>query len=163
MGPSPPLAERLAAPCTVVPCDRRGRGESGDTPPYAAEREIDDIAALVREVGGSACLWGTSSGALLALEAANALDGVKKLATYEAPVVVGARGPATAVQWDRIDEAIARGQRGAAVTCFLRGIGVPRIVVALMRLTPVWAKLGAAAHTLPYDGLLVRDYQRGQG
>lgn len=162
MGPSRPLAERLAPHFMVVTYDRRGRGDSGDTAPYAVEREVDDIAALVHEVGGSACLWGTSSGAVLALEAASRLDGVKKLAMYEAPLVVDGRGPTTAVPWDRIDEAIARDQRSTAVTGFLRGIGVPRVAIALMRLSPVWAKLSATAHTLPYDGFLVRDVQRGQ-
>src|SRR5918997_6060525 len=62
VGPSGALAERLASHFTVITYDRRGRGESGDTPPHAVEREVEDIAALLREVGGSACLWGTSSG-----------------------------------------------------------------------------------------------------
>lgn len=162
LGPSWPLAERLAPHFTVVAYDRRGRGESGDTAPYAVEREVDDIAALVREVGGSACLWGTSSGAVLALEAARRLRGVRRVALYEAPVIVDDRGPTTQVDWAGIDAALGVGQRGAAVAAFLRGIGVPRLVVALMHLTPVWKKLAAVAHTLPYDGVLLRDYQRGQ-
>ena len=161
VGPSRALAERLAAHFAVVTYDRRGRGESGDTPPHAVEREVEDIAALLHEVGGSACLWGTSSGALLALEAASRLGGIGKLALYEAPCVVDDDGAAATVEWDRIDEAIAARQRGAAVAYFLRGVGVPRVVVAVMRLTPMWSKLEAMAHTLPYDAALVREVQRG--
>ena len=108
MGPSRPLAARLAPHFMVVTYDRRGRGESGDTAPYAVEREVEDVAAIVDEVGGSASLWGTSSGAVLALEAAGRLPGVRKLALYEAPLAVNGHGPATAVEWDRIDEALAR-------------------------------------------------------
>ena len=156
------IADLLCDEFTVVTYDRRGRGESGDTPPHAVEREVDDIAALLREVGGSACLWGTSSGAVLALEAASRLGGIRKLALYEAPCIVDDGGPATAVQWNRIDEAIAAHRRGAAVACFLRGVGVPRVFVALLRLSPMWSKLEAMAHTLPYDAALVRDVQRGR-
>src|SRR6202795_1972326 len=80
MGQSGQLAALLAPYFTVFTYDRRGRGESGDTAPYAVEREVEDIAALLNEAGGAACLWGMSSGAALALEAANRLSGVKKLA-----------------------------------------------------------------------------------
>src|SRR5258708_328148 len=88
MGQSRQLAELLAPHFTVITYDRRGRGESGDTQPYAVKREVEDIAALVSTAGGSAHLWGMSSGAMLALEAASRLDGVKRLALYEAPVIV---------------------------------------------------------------------------
>lgn len=162
VGPGRPLAERLASRFTVVTYDRRGRGESGDAPPYAVEREVEDIAALLREVGGAACVWGTSSGALLALEAAARLEGIRKLALYEAPCIVDGDGPSVRVEWDRIDEALAAHRRGAAVRQFVRGVGVPRVVVALMRLSPLWPKLEAMAHTLPYDAALVRDVQRGE-
>src|SRR5438105_3673875 len=85
MGQSGQLAELLARHFTVFTYDRRGRGGSGDTAYYAVEREVEDIAALLNEVGGAAFVWGTSSGAVLALEAANSLSGIKKLALYEAP------------------------------------------------------------------------------
>jgi pimeloyl-ACP methyl ester carboxylesterase len=162
VGPSRALAERLASQFTVVTYDRRGRGESGDTPPHAVEREVEDISALLRELGGSACLWGMSSGAVLALEAASRLDGITKLALYEAPCILDDNGPATTVQWNGIDEALAAHRRGEAVACFLRGIGVPRVFIALMRLSPMWPKLEAMAHTLPYDGVLVHEVQRGR-
>src|SRR5438105_3268893 len=80
VGPSGPLARALMQHFTVFTYDRRGRGESGDTAPYAVEREVEDIEALVNEAGGSAFVWGMSSGAVLALEAANRLRGIKKLA-----------------------------------------------------------------------------------
>jgi pimeloyl-ACP methyl ester carboxylesterase len=160
-GPSRALAKNLASHFEVVIYDRRGRGESGDTPPYAVEREVEDIAALLREVGGSACLWGVSSGAVLALEAASRLQGVRRLALYEAPVVAEGARPPSAVPWDRIEDDLARNDRSAALTAFLRGVGVPRIVTGIMRLTPVWRKLTAVAHTLPYDGRIARSVGPG--
>ena len=88
MGQSGQLAELLSQYFTVFTYDRRGRGESGDTAPYALEREVEDIAALLSEAGGAAFVWGMSSGAVLALEAANRLSGITKLALYEAPFIV---------------------------------------------------------------------------
>jgi len=161
LGPSTALAARLASHFTVFTYDRRGRGASGDTPPYAMEREIEDIAALVETAGGSVYLWGMSSGAVLALEASHRLSGVRRLAIYEAPLIVDASRPSTEQHWDRIGAAITAGDRGATVREFLRMVGVPALFVGLMRLSPMWSKLKAVAHTLPYDGILMRDLQRG--
>src|SRR5213594_1387750 len=83
MGPSAPLAALLKEHFTVYTYDRRGRGESGDTEPYSVKREVEDIDALINEAGGSAVLWGISSGGALALEAANRLSGIKRVAIYE--------------------------------------------------------------------------------
>jgi pimeloyl-ACP methyl ester carboxylesterase len=162
LGQSVQLAEQLAPQFTVITYDRRGRGESGDTPPYAVEREVEDIAALLHAAGGSAYLWGMSSGAMLALEAAMRLDGIRKVALYEAPLMVDGGLPTTEDPWVRIGEAIAQDRRGDAVRIFLQAVGVPRFAIALMRLSPVWPKLKAVAHTLPYDGALVKDYQHGR-
>jgi pimeloyl-ACP methyl ester carboxylesterase len=162
MGQSGKLADLLAPHFTVITYDRRGRGESGDTAPYAVEREVEDIAALLSEAGGTACVWGMSSGAVLALEAASRLSGIKKVAMYEAPFVVDDSRPTTEDQWARIAEAVATDRRGEAVTVFLQMVGVPRYVIAVMRLMPVWSKLKAMAHTLPYDGAIVQDCQRGK-
>jgi pimeloyl-ACP methyl ester carboxylesterase len=162
MGQTRPLAELLAPHFTVITYDRRGRGESRDTAPYSVEREVEDIAALLREGGGSAYLWGMSSGAVLALEAASHLNGIKKLALYEAPFIVDDSRSGTEDQWARIDQAIGSNHRSDAVTIFLRMVGVPAFFIALMRLMPVWSKLETIAHTLPYDGAIVRNYQRGQ-
>jgi pimeloyl-ACP methyl ester carboxylesterase len=163
MGQSGQLAELLAQHFTVFTYDRRGRGGSGDTAPYAVEREVEDIATLLSEAGGTALVWGMSSGAVLALEAANRLSGIKKLALYEAPFIVDDTRPTTAGDWDRISAAVAADRRSDAVKLFLKSVGVPGFVRALMPLMiPMWSKLKAVAHTLPYDGAIVRDNQRGK-
>ena len=162
MGQAGQLAELLAPYFTVITYDRRGRGASGDLAPYAVDREIEDIAALLNEAGGAACLWGMSSGAVLALEAARRLTGIKKLALYEAPLIVDESRSPTENQWAQISEAVATGRRGDAVAVFLEMVGVPRLFVGLMRLSPTWSKLKAIAHTLPYDGALVQDHQMGR-
>jgi pimeloyl-ACP methyl ester carboxylesterase len=163
MGPSTPLAELLAQRFTVFTYDRRGRGESGDTPPYSVQREVEDIEALVKQAGGAAFLYGVSSGAALALEAANRLPGIRKLVLYEAPFIVdGTRAPMSKEYWARIGQAAGAGRRSEAVRLFLKAVGVPAVFVAMMRFTSVWSRLKAVAHTLPYDGALVQEYQRGQ-
>jgi pimeloyl-ACP methyl ester carboxylesterase len=163
MGPSGPLAKLLAPHFTVFTYDRRGRGDSGDTAPYAVEREVEDLEALVTEAGGAAFVWGVSSGAALALEAANRLTGIKKLALYEAPFIVDdSRPPISKEYWAGISEAVAAGRRGDAVKLFMNAVGVPAFFVALMRVMPAWSKLKGVAHTLPYDGALVQDNQRGK-
>jgi pimeloyl-ACP methyl ester carboxylesterase len=162
MGQSGELAELLAQHFTVFTYDRRGRGGSGDTAPYAVEREVEDIATLLSEAGGTALVWGMSSGAVLALEAANRLSGIKKLALYEAPFIVDDTRPTTEDDWDRISAAVAADRRSDAVKLFLKSVGVPGFVRALMPLMiPVWSKLKAVAHTLPYDGAIMRNNQRG--
>ena len=163
MGQSGQLAELLTQHFTVFTYDRRGRGGSGDTAPYAVEREVEDIATLLSEAGGAAFVWGMSSGAVLALEAANRLSGIKKLALYEAPFIVDDTRPTTGDDWDRISAAVAADRRSDAVKLFLKSVGVPGFVRALMPLMiPMWSKLKAVAHTLPYDGTIVRDNQRGK-
>jgi uncharacterized protein YndB with AHSA1/START domain/pimeloyl-ACP methyl ester carboxylesterase len=161
MGPSGQLAELLAQHFTVFTYDRRGRGDTGDAAPYAVEREVEDIAALLSEAGGTASLWGISSGAVLALEATNRLGGINKLALYEAPFIVDDSRSTTEGGWAQIGEAVAADRRSAAVKLFMKMVGVPDLFIALMRLMPVWSKLKAVAHTLPYDGALVQDNQRG--
>jgi pimeloyl-ACP methyl ester carboxylesterase len=161
-GSSRPLAKLLAQHFTVFTYDRRGRGESGDTAPYAVEREVEDIEALVDEAGGAAFIWGISSGAVLALEAANSLTGIKKVALYEAPFIVDDSHPVTKDDWVRINEAVAANRRNDAVKLFLKLVGLPAFFIALMRLMPVWSKLKAVAHTIPYDGAIVQDNQRGK-
>ena len=125
MGQSGQLAELLARHFAVFTYDRRGRGGSGDTAPYAVEREVEDIAALVSESGGAAFLWGISSGAVLPLEAANRLSGIKKLALYEAPFIVDDSRSTTERDWARIGGAVAANRRGEAVKLFLKSVGLP--------------------------------------
>jgi pimeloyl-ACP methyl ester carboxylesterase len=159
------LTQLLAPRFTVFNYDRRGRGDSGDTPPYCVEREVEDLAALLDAAGGSACVWGLSSGAALALRAAAAGLKVKKLAVQEPPFVVapGDRRPPADLH-AHISELIAADRRGAAVRYFMTdGMGAPSPVVGVLRIMPgVWGRLTAVAHTLPYDALLVAAYQSGR-
>ena len=163
MGPSRPLAKLLAPNFTVYAYDRRGRGESGDTRPYSVEREVEDIAALVDEAGGSAFVYGISSGAALALDAAARVPGIQRLATYEPPFVVDPDGNVVADDYaDRLEHHLAVDARGKAVEQFLRHVGMPTLMVKAMRLMPVWKKLKAVAHTLPYDFAIMGDTQYGR-
>jgi pimeloyl-ACP methyl ester carboxylesterase len=147
------LAELLADRFTVINYDRRGRGDSGDTQPFALEREIEDIAALIEAVGGSASLWGWSSGGALALRAAAADVGVERVAVYEPPFMVDPDEDLPPADYSqRLDELLAANRRADAVKLFMReAVGVPAPFVALMRLMPMWRHLKAVAHTLPYD------------
>jgi pimeloyl-ACP methyl ester carboxylesterase len=162
MGESGQMAALLAPYFTVFTYDRRGRGGSSDTSPYAVEREIEDIAALLSEAGSAAFLWGMSSGAVLALEATNRLPGIKKVALYEAPFIVDDSRSTIEADWVRIGDAVTADRRSDAVKLFLKSVGAPAFFIVLMRLMPMWSKLKAVAHTLPYDGAIVRDNQRGK-
>jgi pimeloyl-ACP methyl ester carboxylesterase len=147
------LAKLLAPSCTVINYDRRGRGDSTEVKPYSLEREIEDIAALIEAEGGSASLWGWSSGGALALRAAGAGVGVDRLSVYEVPfqVTPGNERP-TRDYGERLDELVAAGDRSGAVKHFMRNaMGIPAPFVAVMRLTPMWKGLKPVAHTLPYD------------
>jgi pimeloyl-ACP methyl ester carboxylesterase len=161
-GPSGPLATALAEHFTVFTYDRRGRGQSGDTLPYAVDREVEDLEALIAEAGGSADVYGISSGAALALEAAHRGAAIRRLALYEAPFIVDASRPPIPPDYgSRQDALLAAGRRGDAVRLFMRQVGLPRVVVALMRLLPAWRKLTSVAHTLPYDRAVLGDTQAG--
>jgi pimeloyl-ACP methyl ester carboxylesterase len=148
------VAARLAERFTVIAYDRRGRGDSGDTAPYAVDREIDDIAALIAEVGGSAFVFGHSSGAVLALDAAARGVGIEKLALYEPPCAVDDTRPALPADYvAHLDELVAAGRRGDAVEYFLTvAVLVPPEAVAGMRQGEMWPALEAVAHTISYDG-----------
>jgi pimeloyl-ACP methyl ester carboxylesterase len=151
------LAELLAQSFTVLNYDRRGRGESGDTPPYEVRREIEDLEAVIEEAGGAACVFGGSSGAALALEAAATGLEIEKLVVYEPPYVVDdSRPPVGPDIADRLSELIAAGRRGDAAELFMtEGALVPGEVVAEMRRSPIWAATEAMAHTLPYDAAVM--------
>jgi pimeloyl-ACP methyl ester carboxylesterase len=157
-------ADSLARHFSVFSYDRRGRGESGDTAPYAVEREVEDIAALIQEAGGSAFVFGHSSGAVLAMEAACRLAAkIRKLAIYEPPFIIDdSRPPVPEDYLGHINELISAGQRGEAVAYFLNSaVGVPAEVVAQMRSAPMWPGFEAAAHTLLYDGAIMGDTMGG--
>jgi pimeloyl-ACP methyl ester carboxylesterase len=155
------LAKALESQLMVLNYDRRGRGASGDTQPYAVEREVEDLDALIREAGGGAAVFGYSSGARLALEAAARGLEVTKLALYEAPFIVGDEVPRPpkdmAVQLAKL---VAAGRRGEAVELFqTKLVGIPEQVVAQLRRAPFRPALEAIAHTLVYDASIVGDLE----
>jgi pimeloyl-ACP methyl ester carboxylesterase len=152
-GSKPQLIEMLSPQLTVYTYDRRGRGDSGDTSPYAVDREIEDIGAVIEEAGGAATLYGHSSGGSLALDATISLGSkVKRLAIYEAPYN---DDPEDRQAWGRyiedMTEALAIGHPGDAVARFMAFVGVPPEQIDGMRQSPSWPYLEAVAPTLAYD------------
>jgi pimeloyl-ACP methyl ester carboxylesterase len=158
-----PLAALLAPHFTVFAYDRRGRGDSGDTPPYAVEREVEDLDALITEAGGSASVFGHSSGAVLALEAAALGLAITKLALYEPPFIVDDSRPALPGDYvTQLTELTSSGRPGDVVELFLtKGVGVPVDMVAQMRSSPMWPAMEGLAHTLAYDGAIMGDSMSG--
>ena len=159
------VASLLARRFTVIAYDRRGRGDSGDTAPYAVAREVEDIEALIVAAGGQSSVHGHSSGAVLALEAARTLpDRITKFALYEPPLIVDdSRDPLPEDFVTRLDALISTGRRGDAVAYFLTtGPGMPAEVVAGMRQEPFWSSFESIAHTLAYDGTIVREATGGE-
>ena len=158
------LAAALAPHFTVFAYDRRGRGASSDTAPYAVEREVEDIEALINEAGGSAFVFGHSSGAVLALEAARLLPTkITKLAVYEPPFIIDDRRPPVPQDYvPHLNELIAAGRRDEAVEYFMTdAMLVPAEMVAQMRQSPMWPQIEAVAHTIPYDGTIMGDTMSG--
>ena len=152
-GSASELTKLLAPRFTVYGFDRRGRGESGDTLPYAVDREIDDIEALIDRAGGPAFLYGHSSGGPLAMRAAIRLGSkVSKIALYEPPYN---NDPGAQESWSRylrqLKVALAEGRRGDAVALFMRFVGTPAEQVDGMRRAPFWPGMEAVAPTLAYD------------
>jgi pimeloyl-ACP methyl ester carboxylesterase len=155
------LASLLADQLTVFNFDRRGRGDSGDTPPYAVEREVEDIEAVIDAAGGSAFLYGSSSGGALALEAAYRLPRkVTMIALWEPPYFVDnsyPRPPADAAE--TFTRLVSEGRRGDAVEFFMANVvGLPPQFVAAARKEPWWQGQEAIAHTLAYDATIMGDY-----
>jgi len=153
----PALADHLAAHRTVINYDRRGRGASGETPPYALEREVEDIAAVLDAVGGTASLYGHSSGGALALTTASRLGArVDALALYEVPYNDDpSRAEARHAYSTKLAALLAADRRGDAVALFMRNVGMLATQVEDLRQAPFWAGLAALAATLAYDQALV--------
>jgi pimeloyl-ACP methyl ester carboxylesterase len=151
-GPMDALAQQLAGSFSVLTYDRRGRGESSDTRPYAVEREIEDLSALIDVAGGEAYVFAMSSGVALALNAAAAGASIGRLALYEPPYLAETEGSAQAADYtEQLNAVLGAGDRGGAVALFLTRVGVPPQVVDGMRAGPGWASLEAIAPTLAYD------------
>lgn len=160
-GPGVSLAPRLSQHFTVFVYDRRGRNDSGNTLPYAVEREVEDIAALIKEAGGPVCLFGHSSGAVLALEAAAGGLNVEKVAIYEPPYVASGNGPRppedAAAQLARL---ASIGRRGDALEYWMvKMVGQKSEEAASMRNAPFWPALEALAHTLAYEATIMGDWR----
>jgi pimeloyl-ACP methyl ester carboxylesterase len=158
-GPMPEIAKLLEPHFTVYTYDRRGRGESGNTTPYAPEREVEDIAALIDAGGGTAFVVGISSGAGLALRAAASGLSIPKIVTYEAPYMVSAARKAPDDMVGHLDAFIAANNRPAALRYFMVDmVGSPAVSMIFMRLMgKVWKQLQAVAHTLPNDARVMGD------
>lgn len=154
------LATLLAPDFTVCLYDRRGRGQSADTPPYAVEREIEDIEALLDQVGGSASVYGLSAGAALALLAAASLGSLKitKVALYEPPYLCDDQAKDEfAQEKQRITELLRHGKRGDATAFYLRSMGIPPERMEAIRLSPDWKRMEGVEQTLAYDYAVVGD------
>ena len=157
--PTAQLAALLAEHFTVFHYDRRGRGDSSDTQPYAIEREIEDLEALIKEAGGSACVFGMSSGGALALDAAAQGLAITKLAVYEPPFNSGdEQARQAAERYTReLTALLGEGRRGDAVALAMITFGAPAEAVAGMRQTPMWSLLESVAPTLAYDAAIMGD------
>jgi pimeloyl-ACP methyl ester carboxylesterase len=151
------VGKLLSEEFRVYAYDRRGRGESTDTAPYAVEREIEDLAALIDDAGAPAMVFGWSSGAVLALDAAAAGLPITRLALFEPPFVVDDSRPPLPVDYvQRLDAAVAAGRPGDAVELFMTAAaGMPADALAGMRQSPFWPTLEAIAHTIAYDGRIM--------
>jgi pimeloyl-ACP methyl ester carboxylesterase len=160
-----PLAALLSRDFTVMNYDRRGRGNSGDTQPYAVEREIEDIEALIDHAGGSAYLFGASSGAALALDAASKLPTkVTKAVLFEPPFIVDSSRPPMPPDFvEHVTALVAADRRGDAVAYFMTdAVRVPPEHVEQMKQTSMWAGMEKLAQTLAYDGSIVREAASGK-
>jgi pimeloyl-ACP methyl ester carboxylesterase len=152
------LAELLAADFAVFNYDRRGRGDSGDTRPYAVEREVEDLDGVITEAGGEAAVFGNSSGAVLALHAAAAGLPITALALWEPPFAIDPEAPRRQQAYvAQLTELLDAGRRGDAMELFMRTIGLPEQMIAGMRKTPMWQGMEGLAHTLAYDAAIMGD------
>jgi pimeloyl-ACP methyl ester carboxylesterase len=154
-----PVAELLADGFSVFNYDRRGRGPSGDTHPYAVQREVEDIEAVIGAAGGPVSLYGSSSGAALAMEAAAGGLPIAKLALWEPPYILDPdrRPPADTAK--TFTDLVSAGRRGDAVEFFMVSVvGMPAEFAAQSRSQPWWAATEALAHTLAYDATIMGDY-----
>jgi pimeloyl-ACP methyl ester carboxylesterase len=159
------LAALLTEDHTVVNFDRRGRGDSTEASPWSVEREVEDIEALIDAHGESAAVFGASSGAVLALQAASTLpDKIRQVVSFEAPVIVDdGRAPISRELADRLRELVGSGKRSEAVSLFMKqALGAPAAMVYGMRLmVPVWRQMTAMAHTAAYEVELCAGLQDG--
>lgn len=149
---TPSMATDLADRFTIINYDRRGRGESSDMAPYAVAREIEDIEALIDANGGTAGLYGMSSGAVLALEAATALRGkVTSLLMYEPPINVDEKSAHIWVRHGEMADLAAKGEADTMLAKFMAGVGMPPEAIEGFRQSPAWGGFAAVGLTLEHD------------
>jgi pimeloyl-ACP methyl ester carboxylesterase len=155
-----PVASLLAPHFTVYTYDRRGRGDSGDTQPYALDREFEDLEALIAAAGGSVFFYGSSGGGALGLEAAARGLGITRLAIWEPPYIVDdSRPPVPDDYARRLSRMLAEGRRGDMVELFFtEAVGLPMEFVAQLRSSPFWGSMENLAHSLIYDAVLMGDF-----
>lgn len=154
-----PLAEQLAQHFTVFNVDRRGRGESGDAAPYAPQREVEDLAAVIGAAGGTARVYGHSAGSALALRAASVGLSITRLVLADPPFSPPAADPAMAreehaAQARRIEKLNAAGDYRSSVKFFLSGYGLPEEALEEMLNSEAGSLMVTAARALPYDAML---------
>jgi pimeloyl-ACP methyl ester carboxylesterase len=157
------LAAHLEDDLTVITYDRRGRGDSPEVAPYAVEHEVEDLAALIEAAGGTAFVFGHSSGAVLSLRAAEAGLPIPRLAVYEPPFIIDTSRPPLPDDYvPHLDALLAAGRRGDAVEYFLTvGVLLPPAAIEGARRSPGWPAMEALAHTIAYDGLVMGDTMGG--
>jgi pimeloyl-ACP methyl ester carboxylesterase len=158
------LSDLLSKDFTVYNYDRRGRGESGDTQPFAKEREVEDVAALIEDAGGSAMVLGFSSGGALVLDAAASVPGISKIALYEVPFIINdIRPPLPADYVDHLNQLVKDGKRDEAVKYFLvEAVGIPAEYLDGADQNPLWPRMLGIAHTIAYDGARVAELMQGK-
>jgi pimeloyl-ACP methyl ester carboxylesterase len=159
------LAELLGTHFTVYNYDRRGRGDSGDTPPFAKEREIEDLQALIEDAGGQAMVFGISSGAVLSLDAAALTPGITKLVVYEPALIVDdSRAPVPADYAEHLMQLSAQGKRDEAFEYFLiQAVGIPaEYIGGIKQDQATWSGVTRVAHTIAYDAAFVGDVMQGK-
>jgi pimeloyl-ACP methyl ester carboxylesterase len=163
MGTAKVLKESLSDHYSVHAYDRRGRGESGaGETAYEVQREVEDLAAVIDATGGNPYVLGASSGAALALEAARQAVPIERLAVYEAPFILDdTHAPNDLDLSAQLQAMVDDDRRGDAVKTFLKTVGAPAPMVAIMPLFPVWKQLTKVAHTLPYDCSIVVPFEQG--
>ncbi len=153
------VADLLARSFTVLRYDRRGRGDSGDTPPYAPEREIEDLAAVLAAAGGFAAVFGMSAGGVLALDAAAAGLPITRLAVFEPPVAQ----PFPADYLTTMRRLVAEGRHGEAVDyCMVEAVGVAAEHLPALRQDPNWPILESLAPSLAHDATLIAGVHTGR-
>ena len=159
------LAELLGQHFTVYNYDRRGRGDSGDTQPFAKEREIEDLQALVEDAGGQAMIFGLSSGAVVSLDAAAVTPGITKVGVYEPALIVDdSRQPVPTNYTEHLTTLAAQGKRDEAVAYFLtQAVGIAAEYIGGMKQDQAtWSGMTGVAHTLAYDAAFVGTVMQGK-